>query len=80
MRTARPDSDYEQWVPFSYAEPQAEILPDEYEPCWVYDDEPGNAYGVALGEWTGYFWQINDEYPLYGVTHWHPIDRPDPPA
>jgi len=52
----------------------ADRLPPKAEEVWAYDAEEG----VILAIYNYWNWHHGDS-KLYQVSHWMPVDKPDPP-
>lgn len=64
------------WIPFDYEDKQANPLPPNGEPVWVYDDFYS---GVTIG-WYWNWWETHDSKDDCHIDAWMPIVKPAPPG
>ena len=63
------------WIPYNHEDKDANPLPKGYAIVWIYDEYYS---GVTLGYWDGY-WRHHSGSDDIGVTHWMPLEYPEPP-
>lgn len=65
------------WIPYDSEAKGANPLPEPGVWVWVHDEFYD---GVTLGYWDNGWWVTLDHKDDCGITHWHPLVKPEAPG